>query len=99
LFGDTGFLFIPHLGVRPHGLVLLALVAAYVAAQAAGSLIATRRLRRGQRGLLLALPLMFAAIVPRVPAGLAVYWITTALWTLGQQLVVARVAPAPNPSV
>ena len=97
LFGDTGFLFIPHLGARPHGLVLLALVVAYVAAQAASSLIATRRMHAGQRTLLLGLPLLFAAIVPRVPAGLAVYWVTTALWTLGQQLVVARVAPAPSP--
>jgi membrane protein insertase Oxa1/YidC/SpoIIIJ len=50
LFGDTGFLFI-HLSARPHGLVLLALVVAYVVAQAASSLIATRRLRTGQRGL------------------------------------------------
>ena len=97
LFGDTGFLFIPHLGARPHGLVLLALVVAYVAAQAASSLIATRKLQAGQRGLLLGVPLLFAAIVPRVPAGLAVYWVTTALWSLGQQLVMARVAPAPGP--
>ena len=97
LFGDAGFLFIPHLGDRPHGVVLLTLVVAYVAAQAASSLIATRKLRGGQRGLLVSLPLFFAAVVPRVPAGLAVYWVTTALWSLGQQVVVARIAPTSLP--
>ena len=40
----------------------------------------------GQRGLMLALPLLFVGIVARFPAGLAVYWITTSLWTLGQQV-------------
>ena len=93
-FGDTGFLFIPHLAGRPHGSVLVALVVAYVAAQVTGSLVATRTMRSGQRGLLLALPLLFAAVVPRVPAGLAVYWVTTSVWTLGQQLVIWRTAPA-----
>ena len=40
----------------------------------------------GQRGLMLALPLLFVGVVARFPAGLAVYWITTSLWTLGQQV-------------
>ena len=48
----------------------------------------------GQRGLMLALPLLFVGVVARFPAGLAVYWITTSLWTLGQQLVFWRLAPA-----
>lgn len=94
LFGDSGFLFIPHLGERPHGAILLALILAYVTSQVTGSLIATRTMRGGQRGLLLALPLFFAAVVPRVPAGLAIYWVTTSLWTLGQQVVIWRAAPA-----
>ena len=94
LFGDAGFLFIPHLADRPHGGVLIALVLAYVGAQVTGSLVATRTMRGGQRGILLALPLLFAAVVPRVPAGLAVYWVTTSLWTLGQQLVIWRAATA-----
>ena len=102
LFGDVGFLFIPHLADRPHGTVLLALLLAYLSTQATSSLIATRTMRGGQRGLMLALPLLFAAVVPRVPAGLAVYWVTTSLWTLGQQAVVWRAAPgaavtAPEP--
>ena len=31
------------------------------------------------------------------PAGLAVYWITTNVWSLGQQMVVQRLIPAPPP--
>ena len=43
---------------------------------------------------MLALPLLFVGVVARFPAGLAVYWITTSLWTLGQQFVLWRLAPA-----
>ncbi|HEX5909212.1 MAG TPA: hypothetical protein VFY44_01890, partial [Thermoleophilaceae bacterium] len=42
---------------------------------------------------MLALPLLFVGIVARFPAGLAVYWITTSLWTLGQQVVMWRLQP------
>ena len=93
LFGDSGLLFIPHLTQKPHGAVLVALVTAYLVSQIAGSLIATRTMQGGQRGLMLALPLLFVGIVARFPAGLAVYWITTSLWTLGQQLCFWRLAP------
>ena len=86
LFGDAGMLFIPHLTEKPHGAVLVALVLTYLVSQISGSLIATRSMQGGQRGLMLALPLLFVGIVARFPAGLAVYWITTSLWTLGQQV-------------
>lgn len=95
LFGDEGFLLIPRLAERPHGGVLIALVLAYLTSQTAGSLLATRAMSGGQRGLMLALPLFFVAVVPRVPAGLAVYWVTTSLWTLGQQVAIRRSAPLP----
>ena len=42
---------------------------------------------------MMALPLLFVGIVARFPAGLAVYWITTSLWTLGQQIVMWRLQP------
>src|SRR5215208_2781608 len=90
LFGDSGLLFIPHLTEKPHGAVLVALVTGYLASQLAGNLIATRTMQGGQRGLMLALPVLFVGIVARFPAGLAVYWITTSLWTLGQQLAFWR---------
>jgi YidC/Oxa1 family membrane protein insertase len=71
-------------------------VSAYLVSQIAGSLIATRTMQGGQRGVMLALPLLFVGIVARFPAGLAVYWITTSLWTLGQQLCFWRLAPVPG---
>lgn len=94
LFGQAGFLFIPQLTAKPHGAVLVALILTYLTSQVAGSLIATRSMQGGQRGLMLALPLFFVTIISRFPAGLAVYWITTSVWTLGQQTVLWRLAPA-----
>src|SRR3954467_5801910 len=97
LFGDSGMLFIPHLTEKPHGAVLVALVTAYLISQISGSLIATRSMQGGQRGLMLALPLLFVGIVARFPAGLAVYWITTSLWTLGQQFAFWRLGAGALP--
>jgi YidC/Oxa1 family membrane protein insertase len=98
LFGESGLLFIPHLTEKPHGAVLVALITTYLASQIATSLIATRSMQGGQRGLMLALPLLFVGLVARFPAGLAVYWITTSLWTLGQQLCLWRLAPVGLPA-
>ena len=97
MFGDAGLLFIPHLTDKPHGAVLVALVTTYLTSQIASSLIVTRTMRGGQRGRMLALPLLFVGLVARFPAGLAVYWITTSLWTLGQQMCLWRLAPAAAP--
>jgi YidC/Oxa1 family membrane protein insertase len=99
LFGDAGLLFIPHLTEKPHGAVLVALILTYLVSQIAGSLIATRTMQGGQRGLMLALPLLFVGIVARFPAGLAVYWITTSLWTLGQQLAFWRLGAGGLPEL
>jgi YidC/Oxa1 family membrane protein insertase len=99
LFGDAGLLFIPHLTEKPHGAVLVALILTYLASQITGSLIATRTMQGGQRGLMLALPLLFVGIVARFPAGLAVYWITTSLWTLGQQLAFWRLGAGGLPEL
>ena len=99
LFGDAGMLFIPHLTEKPHGAVLVALVMTYLISQITGSLIATRTMQGGQRGLMLALPLLFVGIVARFPAGLAVYWITTSLWTLGQQVAFWRLGAGGLPEL
>ncbi len=97
LFGDAGFLFIPQLTEKPVGGVLVVLIMCYLTSQIASSLIATRAMKGGQKGLMLALPLIFVGIVARFPAGLAVYWITTSLWTLGQQIVMWRMQPGMAP--
>jgi YidC/Oxa1 family membrane protein insertase len=50
-----------------------------------------------QKYIFLALPVLFAPIIARQPAGLAIYWIATNVWSLGQQVVVQRLIPAPTP--
>lgn len=90
VFEHAGFLFIPDLTAKPHGLVLLALVAAYAASQVGSALVATRTLASGHRKAAIALPLLFVGAATRFPAGLLVYWVTSGLWGLGQQLVLWR---------
>src|SRR5436309_1874944 len=51
-----------------------------------------------QRQLMLVLPLFFVVIVINFPAGLLVYWITTNLWTMGQQYTVKRMIGSPVPA-
>ena len=104
-FEHASFLFIPDLTQSAHGAVLVALVLCYMTSQVATSLIATRTMQGGQRKLMVALPLLFVGVATRFPAGLLVYWITSSLWSLGQQLVMWRAraatplpAPAPLPA-
>jgi YidC/Oxa1 family membrane protein insertase len=52
---------------------------------------------RNQRLLALGLPFVFTIFVATFPAGLLVYWITTNVWTIGQQyLVKKRVGTPPQ---
>ena len=43
-------------------------------------------------------PMVIAPFIISFPAGLALYWITTNVWTLGQQFVVTRLAPPVTPT-
>ena len=94
LFGDGGFLFIPDLTAKPTGGVLVAMILIYVSSQLASSFIATRTLQSSHRGIAMALPLLFAGVIVRFPAGLAIYSITTSFWSLGQQITFWRLSPA-----
>ena len=94
---DTGFLFIPDLTAKATGIVLITLIVLYVASQLGASLVSTVSADRNQRLLFMALPVVFVPVIIGFPAGLIVYWITTNLWTLGQQLVVRRLYPKPPP--
>lgn len=94
LFGDGGFLFIPDLTAKPQGAVLVAMVLIYVCSQVASSAIATRTMQKSHRGAAMALPLLFAGVIVRFPAGLAIYSITTSLWSLGQQITFWRLSSA-----
>jgi YidC/Oxa1 family membrane protein insertase len=46
---------------------------------------------------MLALPFVFTVVVINFPTGLLVYWITTNVWTVGQQLAVKKFLPPPEP--
>ena len=50
-----------------------------------------------QRYLFMVFPLIIVPFIAKAPAGLAVYWIATNVWSLGQQLLVQRLIPAPAP--
>ncbi len=95
LFGDGGFLFIPDLTERPTGGVLIAMLTIYVCSQLASSAISTRTLQPSHRRIAMALPLLFAWVIARFPAGLAIYSITTSFWSLGQQITFWRLSAAP----
>jgi len=51
---------------------------------------------KGQRYLMLVLPVLFIPVVLRFPVGLLLYWITTNLWTIGQGAITRRMFPRPQ---
>jgi len=42
------------------------------------------------------LPFIFVPFVISFPAGLVLYWITTNVWTIGQQYTIQRLIPVPH---
>jgi YidC/Oxa1 family membrane protein insertase len=43
-----------------------------------------------QKMIMRAMPIFFGVILYRFPSGLFVYWVTTNIWTIGQQLIIRR---------
>jgi YidC/Oxa1 family membrane protein insertase len=84
------FLFLPDITNKATGLALVVLIVLYVGSQLASTLIATATADPNQRRLMLLLPVVFVVILYRYPAGLLVYWITTNIWTIGQQYLIKR---------
>jgi YidC/Oxa1 family membrane protein insertase len=96
---DKAFLFIPDL-TKPltgHPVALAVMIVLYVGTQLASSLLTAMSADPNQRRLMLALPFVFVIFVFRFQAGLLVYWVTTNVWTIGQQLVIKRFLPPPEP--
>jgi YidC/Oxa1 family membrane protein insertase len=89
------FLFLPDITEKATGAALVVLIVLYVGSQLASTLIATATADPNQRRLMLLLPVVFVVILYRYPAGLLVYWITTNLWTIGQQSLIRRHMPPP----
>ena len=93
--GSAKFLFLPDITNKATGAALIVLILLYVGSQVASTLVATATADPNQRRLMLLLPIVFVVILYRYPAGLLVYWITTNLWTIGQQLLIRRHMGAP----
>lgn len=96
--GDSGWLFIPHLIEHPEGAVTVVLIILFISTQLGAGLAMSIRgqgLEGPQKFIVFGLPIMFAFFVPTFPAGLSVYWISTNLWTLGQQQFVHMVMGTP----
>jgi len=96
--GSAKFLFVPDVTAKATGVVLVALIALYLASQITSTLLMSASAEPSQRWMMLGLPLVFVVILFRYPAGLLIYWITTNLWTIGQGYFVRRShGPPPAP--
>jgi YidC/Oxa1 family membrane protein insertase len=95
--GDESFFAIPDLSenLTSEPVVLGFLVVLYVATQLIASLITMVGGDKTQQRIMFALPFVFVIFIINFEAGLIVYWITTNVWTIGQQLVVRKMYPRP----
>jgi YidC/Oxa1 family membrane protein insertase len=93
--GEESFWFISDLTAKATGGELIALLIIYVGTQLISGLVMSITADKSQRMLLFALPLIFVPFILSFPAGLILYWITTNVWTIGQQLVIQKVVPPP----
>src|SRR5688572_14850338 len=90
------FSFINDLTEKATGGPLVALSILCIITRMGASAVMASRADRNQRIIMFALPFVFAPFVITFPAGLAVYWISTNIWTLGQQTVVRFFFPPPE---
>ncbi|MBM3146331.1 MAG: membrane protein insertase YidC [Actinobacteria bacterium] len=69
------------------------LLVVYVASQLASTeLMLTPETQSQQKWIMRAMPFMFVIFLRNFPSGLFLYWITTNMWTVGQQLVIKYLA-------
>ena len=47
---------------------------------------------KSQRTMMFVLPLIFVPFILSFPAGLILYWITTNIWTIGQQYAIQKIS-------
>lgn len=77
----------------------LPLLILYVASQFVSSLMMVQK-DSAQRNMMLAMPVAIGVImyIGKWPAGLFIYWFTSNLWTIAQQLIITKVVPLPEPA-
>jgi YidC/Oxa1 family membrane protein insertase len=76
--------------------LLIILIALYVGTQLAASAVTAFSADPTQRRIMFAMPFVFTIFIVNFQAGLIVYWITTNVWTIGQQLLVKKLYPKPE---
>src|SRR3954454_18517455 len=99
--GNNGqFLFIPDI-TKPltgHTAALVTMIVLYVGTQLASSYVSSLNVQdKNQRRLLFIFPFVFVPVVINFEAGLLIYWLTTNVFTVTQQLAIRKFLPAPEP--
>jgi YidC/Oxa1 family membrane protein insertase len=96
--GDQSWLFINDITEKATGGALITLLILYIGTSVIAGLIMTggRSASTQQRLISMGLPIIFTPIMIGFPAGLLVYWISTNVWTMGQQAVVKVFFPPPE---
>jgi YidC/Oxa1 family membrane protein insertase len=89
------FLFISDLTAKATGAELIVLLILYVGTQLVSGMVMSLTADKSQRTMMFLLPLVFVPFILSFPAGLILYWITTNIWTIGQQFVIQKVVPVP----
>lgn len=96
--GEESWLFVNNLTAKATGTSLIILIVLYISTSVIAGLIMTGRNASSQQRMIgLGLPLVFTPIMIGFPAGLLVYWISTNIWTMGQQGVVKIFFPQEQP--
>ncbi len=90
------FLFIHDLTDKATGGILALLLVLYVGSQLLSTLLMPSTVQGMQRNIFYALPFLFVPFILSFPAGLLVYWITTNLYTVIQQVALRRIYGVPG---
>ena len=94
--GERSWLFVNDLTEKATGDALIILIVLYIVTSVIAGVIMTGLSAPAQQRMLsMGLPILFLPIMITFPAGLLVYWISTNIWTMGQQAVVKTFFPPP----
>src|SRR3954466_2657128 len=77
--------------------LLISLIVLYVGTQLAASAVTAISADPTQRRIMLAMPFVFTFRTLNFQAGVIVCWITRNVWAIGQQLLVKKLYPKPEP--
>lgn len=98
---SKSFLFVSSIIDKPTGAEAVVLIILFFVTTALSLLYTTATnpaaASGAQRYIFLIFPVLFAPFIASQAAGLGVYWIATNVWSLGQQMVVQKIIPAPKP--